>query len=143
MKYKILVSLLRTARSYGRLKSKSFNLNNSETLICTYLYTHESVTQEAIARAQLMDKTTVAKSLRQLENRGYIYKHTNPENRRENMIFLAEQGKADVRQICEEHKNWFNKVCEGIEEEQLTVFFEVANKMLTKAKVILKEEEDK
>ncbi len=143
MEYDVLMSLLKSARRYGKLKSKTYKLNSSESIICAYVYFNEPVTQEAIARAQMMDKTTVAKALKQLESKNYIYRQVNPKNRRENMIFLAEQGKEEVKQITEEQKQWFEAVSEDIEEEELKVFFEVANKMLVKSKQLLEEEEEK
>lgn len=140
MGYELLVSLLRTAKEYGKNKSKSFKLNSTESAICMYIDQYEPVTQEMIAKAYLMDKTTIAKSVKQLEIKGYIRRESNPANRRENLLYLEDLGKEDVIKIRAEQEKWFHFVTKDIDESELNIFYSVAEKMLTNANNLLEGE---
>lgn len=61
-------------------------------LIVLYTSRHPGASQEGIACFYALDKGSVARDARRLEDMGHIRRETVPNNRRQYQLFLTEQG---------------------------------------------------
>lgn len=74
-----------------------------------------------------MEARSLTRMLKSLEERGYIYKESDPKDGRVMRIFLTEEGKKK-RELAKIGVVAFNKaVREVVPPEKLDVYFEVAN----------------
>lgn len=137
-----LYSLLKAGKSYGQLKVKPFNISSTENYICAYLYFHSDVNQDRIAIALGMDKTTVAKALLKLKQKGFILKETNPNNRRENIITLTPLGYDQISPIAHLQQEWIEKVSSCLSDKELSEFNRISEKLLYRAQSLLQEVEN-
>jgi len=76
-----------------------------------------------------MEPRSLTRTLKSLEDRGYIYKQSDKEDKRMVRIFLTEEGKKKrkmSRQTVLQFNNFMN---ENISKTKMKHFFEVLNKM--------------
>lgn len=138
MDIQTLLVLLNAGRKYGQIRCSDIDFNNTEMHICAYLKLRSPSSQDDIARAYSMDKTTVAKSISKLQLRGIVTKEVNSENRRENKISLTEEGNDVVKKIIKVQNDWIKEITKEIPEEEIRIFDSVATRMLEKSRELLK-----
>ncbi|HZW49086.1 MAG TPA: MarR family transcriptional regulator [Bacillota bacterium] len=99
MNYQTINQISKYAKEYGHSKIRDAGVSDTEHKICTFLYFHNDVSQDMVAKALMLDKTTLAKALISLEERGLILRIQNPANRRENILNITKDGKATIADI--------------------------------------------
>lgn len=83
----------RSQQRYMSNKLKELNLFLGEVKLIMPICANEGLSQEDLVKTFGLNKSTVANSLRSLEEQGYILRKVNPNNRRKNQIFATEKGK--------------------------------------------------
>lgn len=81
------------------------SLNRGQYAYLLYLYENEGANQYDISRDLFIDKTTVAKALKKLEETGYILRKTDQRDKRRVNVFLSKKGKhiyEDVKKASDE-----------------------------------------
>lgn len=136
MDFNTISMLSQYAKEYGHAQIRKAGVSNTEHKICTFLYFHSGVYQDMVANTLLLDKTTVAKTLMSLEERGFIIRIQNPDNRRKNILNITDAGKETIADIIGIYDEWLEKVescLSDTEKEQLHDYY---IRLLEKAKEI-------
>ncbi|MEA4870123.1 hypothetical protein SDC9_112488 [bioreactor metagenome] len=118
MKFAQLNMLMRLGRDFGHEQIRDAGFTDTEHAICTFLCFHELVSQDRIANALMLDKTTVAKALSSMERKGLIRREQNAQNRRENSIQITAAGRASVSTSIDIYDAWLKDVCSCLSEEE-------------------------
>ena len=92
MDFNTISLLLKHAKGYGHAKIREAGVSDTEHNICTFLYFHSDAYQDMIADSLMLDKTTVAKAIQSLEERGLIKRVQNPHIRRRNILNITDAG---------------------------------------------------
>ena len=124
----------RCGKEYGRNAIKDLGINDTEYTICSFLYFYKDAPQDLICKSYMIDKTTVTKALHSMEERGLITRTVNPENRRQNLINLTNDGKDLIKDVVNVYDEWVSKVAASLDEDEQKQFEIIMNKLLTKAK---------
>ena len=111
--------IVRYSRIFSERKLKEYDLSFSEQIIIMYLSMHDNVSQDNISRHFMIDKGMIAKTLNKLEKKGFITRKQNPENKRENIISLSDNGIGIVDRMGGILKEWNEIVYEGISKEDI------------------------
>ena len=100
--------------------------------------TEKGTPSTALGPLMGMEPTSLSRILKNMEDKGAIYREKNPEDGRSVIIKLSPYG-IEMRTISKDHVYQFNnKVKEYITEEELESFFKVTstiNKLITAKKV--------
>lgn len=72
-----------------------------------------------------MEPTSLSRTLKTMENKGYIYRKTDGEDRRKVLIFLTPQGLELRREVRKVVKTFNEDLLKSIPLEKLKAFFEV------------------
>lgn len=102
MEKPVLSSLLRINRHYRRTLKCAlapYHYLGVMYLIVLYINQNPGSSQEEISCFYALDKTSVARDARRLEELGHIERKTIPENRRQYQLFLTEAGQKMIRII--------------------------------------------
>ena len=70
------------------------------------LLNHPDIIQESMARFFHLDKGTIARTVKKMEDAGYIKRTVDPENRRAYRISLTEKGVRIAPEIMEIDRKW-------------------------------------
>jgi DNA-binding MarR family transcriptional regulator len=88
----------------NRLKPRGLSAGQFPVLM--FLSRREGITQETLARHFHIDKATIARAVRRLEDDGFISRRTDPDNRRAFALFLTEKGKRVMEEILGLEAEW-------------------------------------
>ena len=114
---------------FARSKSKELtNLRDSYYLLKIY-YSEIELSQEDLCDIFCQSKGTVAKTLRKLEDKGYIERIINKDNRRKYILKLTKKGEEVIPVLKREVDYWHNSVgLAKISDESMDVIWDVARK---------------
>ena len=101
--------------------------------IMGYLYHNQeqAIYQKTIESDFCIKRSTVTTILQLMEKKGYIRREAVEGDARLKQIFLTEQGAEIAARTQEMIENMENMVIEGIAEDKLAIFYEVAQKLVT------------
>lgn len=101
--------------------------------IMGYLYHNQerAVYQKTIESDFCIKRSTVTTILQLMEKKGYIRRAAVEGDARLKQIFLTEQGKEIAARTKAMIENMESTVIEGIAEDKLDIFYEVAQKLVT------------
>ena len=98
--------------------------------------------QEELAQELCVNKSTVARNLNYLEEKGYISRQPLPNDKRQFSVYPTEKMLDVLPEIKETSQSWMALLSEGISEADMQVFDSVLSRMQKRAKEIIKSEED-
>lgn len=99
--------------------------------------------QDELAKDICIDKSGVARALASLEEKGFVERKTDPENKRKTLVFPTEKLLGTIPSVRKITADWNRLVAEGISEEEFAVFQSVLFRMEKNAREIIENEEAK
>ena len=93
---------------------RPLGLSAGQYPVLMLLAREQNITQERLVRHYRLDKGTIARAVRKLEDAGYIRRITDPGNRRAVRIFLTEKGEKVTPQLREMNREWERRVSAGL-----------------------------
>lgn len=139
MDFQVLNSLMKMTKGFAHRQIRKSGLNDTECMICSYVYAHENCSQDDVAKALCMDKTTVTKSMQLLENMGVLLRIPDEADKRRKVLSLTVEGQEKCSQILHIHDEWVGKVMEELNEEEQKQFESYCRRLI-KAALRLQEE---
>ena len=103
-------------QKYMKSKFKELDLGHDVRFIM-FIYDNPGCSQEDLVNMFGQSKGNIAKTLRKLEDKGFIQRQVNPENRRKYMLNTTEKGRNLVPEYRRISKEWEMKV--GITEDDI------------------------
>ncbi|MEP0071499.1 MAG: MarR family winged helix-turn-helix transcriptional regulator [Marinomonas sp.] len=86
-------------------------------------------TAQDIVDAMYLDKSQVARSLKELEQAGYIQKHPNPNNHRSYLLELTQSGSVVVTELALLNRSTIDVMTTNLSEQQIKQFIEISETM--------------
>ena len=125
----LMYNISQNGIKFARSKSKELtNLRDSYYLLKIY-YSEIELSQEDLCDIFCQSKGTVAKTLRKLEDKGYIERIINKDNRRKYILKLTKKGEEVIPVLKREVDYWHNSVgLAKISDESMAVKRDVARK---------------
>lgn len=125
----LMYNISQNGIKFARSKSKELtNLRDSYYLLKIY-YSEIELSQEDLCDIFCQSKWTVAKTLRKLEDKGYIERIINKDNRRKYILKLTKKGEEVIPVLKREVDYWHNSVgLAKISDESMAVIRDVARK---------------
>ena len=134
MKFHHLYALMKYAQNDCHQRIKRVGISDTEHFICAFLFGHPDSSQDDVASALQVDKATIAKALSSLENKGYIQRLPNPENRRKNIININTAGREAISDVVDIYDAWLSELSSALRPEEWTKFEEYCQRLLSVAK---------
>ncbi|MDD5959883.1 MAG: MarR family winged helix-turn-helix transcriptional regulator [Methanobrevibacter wolinii] len=110
------------SKAYSKYLNYKFNdigLNSTQVNILFQIHFKYNLNQEEIAKRCNINKGAVARSLKKLEDEGYLIREVDEDNRRQNKIKLTEKGEKNFKKIKEISLNYESKVLENLDDKQI------------------------
>ncbi len=139
MDFQVLNSLMRMTKGFAHRQIRANGLNDTECMICSFVYEHVNCSQDDVSKALCMDKTTVTKSLQMLENMGILLRSSDEADKRRNVLNLTPKGKEKCSKILHIHDEWVGKVMEELNEEEQKQFEIYCRRLINAAKRLQEE----
>lgn len=130
MNFSKLNMLIKLGREFGHEQIRDAGFSDTEHAICTFLCFHDQVSQDMIANALLLDKTTVAKALKNLEEDGFIAREQDDQNRRKNIIRITDEGRVSVSASMHLYDDWFSGICSCLSKQEQEQFEQTVDRLI-------------
>ena len=120
--HQLTIGFLRIGRKYKRFMNRSLAENGAVGVAYSYIVAiarNPGVHQDHLADIQGVDKSGVARVLRDLEVDGYIARELFPDDRRRNMISLTEKGQELHGLIRRITREWETLIKGSIQEQDI------------------------
>jgi DNA-binding MarR family transcriptional regulator len=96
---------------------RPLGLSAGQFPVLMLLYKEQNIMQETLVRHYHLDKGTIARAVKKLEDAGYIRRIVDPDNRRAVRLFLTEKGEQVAPVLQEINIEWEEQICAGISPE--------------------------
>ncbi len=91
------------------------------------------LTQEEISERLLMDKTTTARAVKRLEQRGYVSRTRNPDDRRQYILRPTPEGQRLLPLALEARKQAHIALSEGLSPDEIEAAFSILKRIADNA----------
>ena len=115
---KVISYIYRYQRIFLDKELEPYGIGSGQFSFMMSLYLKDGVKQETFARMYKMDKATVARAIKKLEDTGYVYRKQDAKDKRAYNIILTEKGKDIEAKIKEIAIKWNDIVLAGFSEEE-------------------------
>lgn len=133
----------------GKLRSKLYRLQKQryaqeaevkmtveEFILLNMINEKNDQISQNIAIATGKNKSVVMRMIDSLEKKGLVRRTPNPADRRENLLSITDEGEKTVRQYHDIEQRLSTELADGINPEELSVFWNVLDRISEKSKEI-------
>jgi DNA-binding MarR family transcriptional regulator len=139
---KMLNNISRSQAVYRQNNIKNDELQSGHYSFILAIHRDPGRSQEELARELCVNKSTVARNLNYLEEKGYILRKPLPNDKRQFSVHPTEKMLAVLPEVKRASVEWMTLLFEGIPEEELTVFDSVLQRMEARAREIVERQEE-
>ena len=137
---KLLNNISRSQAVYRRSKIHADDLLGGHYAYVLAICKEAGRSQEELARELCVNKSTVARNLNLLEDRGYIERRPLPSDKRQFSVYPTEKMLAILPEVRAVSGEWMTLLSEGIPEAELEVFNSVLERMEDRARKLTEEQ---
>jgi DNA-binding MarR family transcriptional regulator len=125
-----LVSIINRSHAiFLNERLKPYNLSFGQFPVFMCLLKHPDIMQESMARHFHLDKGTIARTVRKMEDAGYILRSVDPTNRRAFRLSLTEKGIHIAPEIMAIDRIWQETVCAGLSDSERQSFLSLLHQV--------------
>mgnify|MGYP006276084183 CR=1 FL=1 len=120
--YRLSVVSNKASSLIARAYQARFGLTIQEWRIIAVLGAGEALTAQGLCEATAMDKVTVSRAIRKLDQRGLVRRRRNPSDKRASDVTLSDDGQAIYAEVAPLALRYEQAMAEGLtadEREQL------------------------
>jgi DNA-binding MarR family transcriptional regulator len=138
---KMLNNISRSQAIYRQGKVCAEDLQSCHYAFVLSICREPGRSQEEIAAELCVNKSTVARNLNYLEEKGYIERIPSKNDKRQFSVHPSDKMKSVLPQIKSASLEWMELLSEGISEKEMEIFDSVLNRMQEKARKIIENQE--
>ena len=139
---KMLNNISRSQAVFRQSKISADDLHSSHYSFTLAICSKPGRSQEDLARELCLNKSTVARAINCLEEKGYIKRQALPNDKRQFSVYPTDKMLTVLPEIKEASREWMTLLSEGIDEKELEIFHSVLDRMQTRAREILEAQEE-
>lgn len=139
---KMLNNISRSQAVYRHSNISSGDLQPGHYAFVLSICREPGRSQEELARELCLNKSTVARNLNSLEEKGYIMRKSLPNDKRQFSVHPTEKMLSVLPEIRRVSLTWMTLLSEGISDDELTVFNSVLERMQARAREIIEKQEE-
>ena len=102
---------------------------------------HRGMSQDWLAKHMTLNKSTVARALTYLEEKGYVRREADENDRRVLLVYPTDKMLAIFSRVKAISDEWNERLCSEISTEELEIFASVLERMKVRSREILEDAE--
>ncbi|MCI1287616.1 MAG: MarR family transcriptional regulator [[Lactobacillus] timonensis] len=108
----------RALDSISNIEFKEIELARGQYLYVVRIYEHPGIISEQLSNMIKVDRSTIARAVKKLENHGFIERKRDPHNKKIKHLYVTEKGKAIYPFIIRENEHSNSVGLRGFSEEE-------------------------
>lgn len=125
----MITLLARKSQSYIGSALGKYNLSAAEQPFFMALQRYEGATQEELTAIVCVDKAATARAVKSLEEKGYLIRVQDKQNRRQNRIYPSDTANQLADAVRSELLHFNDLLTQGIDPQDLDIIFAGLQKM--------------
>jgi DNA-binding MarR family transcriptional regulator len=121
--------IARSLDSISNIEFKEVDLSKGQYLYIVRICEHPGIIQEKLAEMIKVDRTTAARAIMKLEEKGFIEKRDDVDNRRIKKLFPTAKGLEIYPFIVREHKHSDSVALEGFSEDEADILLRLLRRV--------------
>ncbi len=109
------------------------HLNHRQMVFMIHLYMKEGIHLEELARIYQVNRATVTRAIRSLEQEGYLRKRVDKANAKAYKLYVTEEGFAVRQRLMNAFNRWIDFLTEGFSDEEIRTAVTLISRMAVKA----------
>ena len=131
---RIYISVLyRQFQIYINNNTKDLQISASEYIFLMEMYKNDNMSQEQLSKNLIIDKSATARAIKSLEEKEYIIRKKDDNDKRTNRIKLTKKGIEIKDRLSNLLEEWNNEITSDIDKNLLNTVIDTVNKMSIKA----------
>ena len=131
---RIYISVLyRQFQIYINNNTKDLQISASEYIFLMEMYKNDNMSQEQLSKNLIIDKSATARAIKSLEEKEYIIRKKDDNDKRTNRIKLTKKGIEIKDRLSNLLEEWNNEIISDIDKNLLNTVIDTINKMSIKA----------
>lgn len=126
--------IYRSGQKYFNHELQGFGIGSGQIPILNHLFQEDGIIQDRLAEKIGIDRTTLNRTIRKLEENKLIRKEENPFDKRAFLVFLTEKGYALKTQIDPILSGWTDILTNGMNSKEKEYFLELLKRASQNAK---------
>ncbi len=139
----LLSIILRSHRVFISRELEDMNLTDAQVACILRVNHRPGFTQDELAWFFQVDKGTIARTIRRLEDRGFLNRKQDPDNRRRYMLSLTEKGRQAIPIIMDAERKWAELLFRNMTMEEQEAFIRMCQRLAEEAMEIRRIEDDR
>ena len=139
---KMMNNISRSQAVYRHSKITADDMQSAHYAYALAICREPGRSQEEIAQELCVNKSTVARNLNCLEDKGYITRQPLQNDKRQFSVFPTDKMLSVLPEIRSASVEWITLLSEEIPQDELEIFNSVLNRMQEKARYIIKKQEE-
>ncbi len=103
---------------------KPYGIGSGQYIFLVKIYQNQGISQKELTNLVKIDKATTAKALKKLEEKGYIYRAIDKEDKRYNKLYVTKDGEEFIPKLMEILGDVTDYLTVGMSNEQYKVLIE-------------------
>ena len=138
----LIAGISRSIRKIKTAEMSEFNLKGPHVSCLYYLYKSGPITAKELCDICAEDKANISRSIRHLEENGYLVCHSKTAKRYQSPLLLTEKGCQLGKHIADKIDRVLENASAGLDEESRTIFYKSLALIHDNLTIICKEYED-
>ena len=131
---RIYISVLyRQFQIYINNNTKDLQISASEYIFLMEMYKNDNMSQEQLSKNLIIDKSATARAIKSLEEKEYIIRKKDDNDKITNRIKLTKKGIEIKDRLSNLLEEWNNEITSDIDKNLLNTVIDTINKMSIKA----------
>ena len=139
---KMLNNISRSQATFRKSRVSDKDLNSGHYAFALAICHHPGRSQEELAKELCINKSTVARNLNCLEEKGYITRAPLPHDKRQFSVYPTQKMQDVLPRIQRASMEWMELLADGIPADELRIFDSVLERMQARAREIIEKQEE-
>ena len=139
---KMLNNISRSQAIYRNSKISAEDLHTSHYSFVLAICREPGRSQDFLAKELCLNKSTVARSLNSLEEKGYITRTPLSTDKRQFSVYPTEKMLLVLPEVKKASFEWMSLLSDGINDDELKIFNSVLERMENRAREIIEAQEE-
>lgn len=123
-------AIARALDSIANIEFKDFQLSKGQYLYLIRISENPGIIPDKLAEMIKVDRTTAARAIKKLEEKGFIEKRADAENKKIRRLFVTEKG-AELVPIIKLENDYSNQVAlQSLSEQEIVAFSQTLKKVV-------------